>query len=152
MSESYHAETREERDQLQELLDYRRDGVDAASRELDKISDGRKGIEQAWRAVEREVTDDYLYVVRHEHGFVKLGWSGDPDRRFGELQKACPYDLTLETTIRSSDGRKAEQIIHEVAEEYHHRGEWYLLPDKFVELLSEWAFIDGEGRVASDER
>lgn len=151
MSDHYYASSKEEQDDLQELIQLKKNGVEVAKQELEKVSAGDKSVKKAWRAVERKQSVDYIYVIRHEHGFVKIGWSGNPKRRLSELQKACPYDLTLETTIKAPDGRAAEKVIHDLADEYHERGEWYILPEDFIDLLANWKIIDGDGQVVSHE-
>jgi len=36
-----------------------------------------------------------VYVIEHEHGYVKIGVSDNPRRRVDDLQTACPYELQV---------------------------------------------------------
>jgi len=80
----------------------------------------------------------YVYGIRHEHGFIKVGSSHDPMDRCKQLKTATPYNLYLYTTIEIiGDREQVEQHIHSVYDEHRVSGEWFELPDAVVDALGE---------------
>lgn len=79
-----------------------------------------------------------IYVIRHEHGFVKIGKSNEPRQRLKSLQTACPYDLEIFTAITAiGDWHVIEQAIHDAYAEYRVGGEWFDLPEREVVALDD---------------
>lgn len=78
-----------------------------------------------------------IYVMRHEHGFLKIGKSDNPRQRLKALQNACPYELELFTTIQvNGDWHIVEDRLHNIFDENNVKGEWFELPAKDLVSLS----------------
>ena len=71
-----------------------------------------------------------VYLIGHEHGYVKIGRSTNPAQRLATLETACPYDLRLIGLIESSDPAQLEARLHEKYECYKKSGEWFDLPTR----------------------
>jgi len=90
-----------------------------------------------WRAkpalVTKPVQKHYVYFIECA-GFVKVGVSSRPQKRFVGIQVSNPFDCTLIGTIEThADG---ERMIHDFIEKHHHRGEWYRLTDDLRALIA----------------
>lgn len=81
----------------------------------------------------------YTYVVQvGDDGPVKVGSSVDPRRRLAELQRECPYALTVVWIVEG--GRELERHVHRQLEGWRLHHEWYSA-DTLVPLR---LLLDGE--------
>lgn len=65
----------------------------------------------------------YVYFIRAASGFIKIGYSIDPQRRLEELRKDCYEELTL---IATQPGNISdENRFHKVLRDSHVMGEWF---------------------------
>lgn len=76
------------------------------------------------------MSEQVVYVIEHEHGYVKIGRSNNPRQRVRDLQTACPYDLHVAGAIDCPDAAQLEAHLHEKYEPEHKNGEWYNLTNK----------------------
>lgn len=74
-----------------------------------------------------DTTGQNVYVIEHEHGYVKIGVSNNPAERMAALETACPYELTLLGEIQTDSPFEVETRLHDKFEHQHKRGEWYAL-------------------------
>ena len=87
--------------------------------------------------------DYQIYLIRHEHGFVKIGKSTDPERRYRDIRSYSPYTVELHTTLDAYDeeesltGNTAENLLHSYYRHFSQKFEWFDLPDKEVRALTE---------------
>lgn len=73
-------------------------------------------------------SDDQIYVIEHQHGYVKIGKSNNPCKRISSIRTACPYDVELLTTIDViGDWRVIETALHEAYADEKRSGEWFEL-------------------------
>lgn len=70
-------------------------------------------------------SEQVVYVIEHEHGYVKIGRSNNPTQRVRSLQTACPYDLHVAGVIKCPDAVQLETHLHEKYENRQKNGEWY---------------------------
>lgn len=81
--------------------------------------------------------DQDLYVVRHEHGFIKIGLSNDPWSRVSSLQTSSPYDLELWLVVSAIFAQDVEKRLHREFSEFHIRGEWFdITENRLLEFLT----------------
>lgn len=73
------------------------------------------------------MNEQVVYVIEHEHGYVKIGRSNNPRQRVRDLQTACPYDLHVAGVIDCPDAAQLEAHLHEKYKNQHKNGEWYNL-------------------------
>ena len=91
-------------------------------------------------AIRRKVsTATTVYLVREEHGLVKIGKAADFEKRFEILSQQIPYDLEIIDVIQSEAASKIEGELHKRYAEYRVRGEWFSLDGKLNEVR-EWAY------------
>lgn len=88
------------------------------------------------------MSDDFVYVIRHPHGFVKIGKSNDPERRYKQIRRYSPYSLELAGSIRAIDDQADGSYLKTTEAELHHyysryrlKGEWFDLWPAEVEAL-----------------
>mgnify|MGYP000586049724 CR=1 FL=1 len=74
--------------------------------------------------------DEGVYLIEHEHGYIKIGRSVNPVQRISTLETACPYELHLMGFIKTNDAPQLEARLHEKYETYQKSGEWYNLPTR----------------------
>ena len=92
-------------------------------------------LDEAWNAmlepepVEKDRNSGYI-VRMAKTSVVKIGYSGNIQRRLSCLQVGCPLDLHLEFTVMVADAKQWESIIHDHLDKQgkNVRGEWYFLP------------------------
>jgi hypothetical protein len=69
----------------------------------------------------------HLYVIQmSKTGAIKVGRSGDPERRLRQLQTGCPYRLRL--ILVALDQGHLERSVHHAMRPYQTRygdGEWF---------------------------
>lgn len=82
---------------------------------------------------------EHVYAIAHEHGFVKIGRSKNPQQRLSNHQTSCPYNLWLLASLPVSDSRAVETDLHEMLDEKQVRGEWFELEyddyDDIVDMM-----------------
>ncbi len=79
---------------------------------------------------EFEIPDDfpdaYVYAIREVNtGNIKLGISRDPESRLRQLQVANSGELELVAYRKAVNKFQDEKNIHQLAADYHIRGEWF---------------------------
>lgn len=85
----------------------------------------------------RRKSGGYVYVIKHEHGFAKIGESHDPMDRLNTLSTATPYDLFLFTTIEVVGDRTAvESALHQIYGKSHVSGEWFDIGEEEFQRLA----------------
>ena len=85
----------------------------------------------------RSVKTGRVYVVKHEHGYVKIGEAQNPTNRLSSLQIGSPYRLSLFTVIEiGGDSPAVESTLHEIYRRHRIRGEWFDLPDDALLTLA----------------
>lgn len=65
----------------------------------------------------------FVYFVYGDSGRVKIGYTGDPLKRFGHLRTNCPDKLTLLGLIPGT--KEDERQWHEMFRSDHLFGEWF---------------------------
>lgn len=68
-----------------------------------------------------------VYLIEHEHGYIKIGRSNNPRKRVNALQTACPYELHVIGVIETHDAPRLEARLHDRFEGQQKQGEWYNL-------------------------
>lgn len=69
---------------------------------------------------------DYVYVIKGEHGRVKIGSSINPEKRCAELQTGSPVRLWIEHTAAIlGSALPVELEAHAMLDRYRLNGEWF---------------------------
>jgi len=71
----------------------------------------------------------FLYCA----GFIKIGVSKGLIRRLKDIQIGTPFPSQAVMLIRG--GRITEQYMHFLYNEYHHRGEWFVLGPRLRAMI-----------------
>ena len=77
-------------------------------------------------------TGGFVYVIRGEHGLVKVGVSTNPSARMAQLRTASPFPLTF-AYVAAVEGRAGnaylvEQAAHGLLARHAMAGEWFDVP------------------------
>lgn len=91
--------------------------------------------------------DDTVYVLRHPHGFIKIGIAADAEKRLDALQTGCPYELEYWKSIGTTDAPACERYLHRGISGYRVRGEWFDVPTEAFEALLGAEVADPESPV-----
>jgi hypothetical protein len=86
----------------------------------------------------------YLYAILDEQtGYVKLGYSVNPDQRLRELQTANSGALRVihRARIREDRARLVEQRLHHDLNHHRVRGEWFDLTESKARGMIDYAII-----------
>jgi hypothetical protein len=70
---------------------------------------------------------EVVYLIQHEHGYIKIGRSTNPKQRVATLETATPYELTVIGAIDASDPVETERRLHDKYEDQCKSGEWFSL-------------------------
>jgi len=81
----------------------------------------------------------YVYLIQCGE-FYKIGITKNIAMRSWSTDN--PYDIEIIKTWASQSARKTEGRMHAHFRQYHHRGEWFKLPDDAVEWLMYQSDID----------
>lgn len=93
--------------------------------------------------------DQYLYVIQHELGPVKIGVAADPESRLSDLQVSCPFELSIRRTANPHNAHKVEKWLHSYFRKYHLRGEWFDIPREMRDFTIP-QHIDSDGNPDVD--
>ena len=77
-----------------------------------------------------------VYLIEHPLGFYKIGLARFSDNRVDDIQTGCPFELSVNSWITTTDPHEVESNLHNILSEYHVRGEWFKLPNDVVEWFS----------------
>ncbi|PYS88584.1 MAG: hypothetical protein DMF64_20210 [Acidobacteria bacterium] len=77
-------------------------------------------------------TSGWVYLVRVNEVFYKIGVATNIQRRIGELQMGCPFEVVLVHMIASSHARPLESGLHKIFAHKRVRGEWFRLDNTDV--------------------
>ena len=86
----------------------------------------------------------YLYaILDSQTGYIKLGYSVDPDQRLCELQTANSGALRVvyRARIREDRARIVEQQLHRELNHHRVRGEWFDLTENRATGMIDYAII-----------
>lgn len=76
------------------------------------------------------------FVQADASGLIKIGTSGNSDKRIGNLRGANGSTLTVLAIIRPAD-RAVEQALHERFAEARHHGEWFNPVPELLEFIEQ---------------
>ena len=87
-----------------------------------------EGAEFSWRSEstlneEPAHMKEYVYFIRDEDGYVKIGKARNVKTRLSQLQTSSRQELTLLKPVPG--GHVAERILHAKFSHIHVRGEWF---------------------------
>jgi hypothetical protein len=94
----------------------------------------------------RRSNGGFIYVIRDNHGFLKIGVSSNPNARVAQLRagSAVPLTIVYAGALRC-DGYAIESAAHETLAKYRLEGEWFNCPaDMAVAVIGAAAHRLGE--------
>jgi hypothetical protein len=84
---------------------------------------------RATKAPASAIGGAFVYVIKGDHGRVKVGVSVDPKARLADLQTASPFKLSLEWVgAVASSGFAIEDEAHKILDARRCEGEWFECP------------------------
>ena len=102
----------------------------------------------------RQLQGSFIYVIRGNHGLIKIGISTNPSARLAQLQTASATPLKIEYVgaLRCS-GYAIEAEAHRTLAGYRLEGEWFRCPvDMAVAAIGAAAFRLGEPIASGNPR
>ncbi len=83
----------------------------------------------------------YVYLVQAVGtSRYKIGRASDANKRFVDLKAQSPFPLKLITAFYVDDVVNQEKRLHQVASAFRVHGEWFELPEAWVNRLNEWFY------------
>lgn len=101
-------------------------------------------MDEAGRIVKLKFFNDrtgYVYFIRAENGFTKIGIANDFEQRLNSLRSSSPVRLELVKVKWVKDAKGVENELHEYFADKRQHGEWFDLSDK--DLKSATSLLDG---------
>lgn len=84
-------------------------------------------------------TCGYIYLVRAVGtNRYKIGRTKNPERRLERLKQQSPFSLKLVEIFHTEDCVTEEKRLHRIAAKYRSHGEWFDLPDWWLENVADW--------------
>lgn len=77
----------------------------------------------------------YVYLIRSQDGYFKIGHTSDPDNRMKTFSVKLPFDVEYVCLIWSGDRFELERSLHDLYKSKHVNGEWFNLSDEDVNYL-----------------
>ena len=78
-----------------------------------------------------------IYFIQcGENGPIKIGQTGDVEKRISQLQTGCPYELKLLWTYHGNSWKEEE--VHEALEAENIRGEWFHPSSNVFDFMKEF--------------
>ena len=75
-----------------------------------------------------------VYVLRC-HRYFKIGFAANPQSRIADMQVGNPLQIHLVALIPTTKPVSLERELHRRFGHYHHRGEWFTLPQHEIDWL-----------------
>jgi hypothetical protein len=97
--------------------------------------EARMSIEQAWRELSTKGGRGYVYLARAETGHYKIGRSVRPDDRIKHFDTIMPIRVDTVHIFYADDYIDAEAGLHKLAEQFRTQGEWFELPQDYVDTI-----------------
>lgn len=112
----------------------------------------RRGLYNLTSISEKPLKDrtGFVYVVRCMQ-YYKIGITKDMESRAKGWQTDNPFDLEVITVFRSDRASAYERALHTRFRRYHHRGEWFQLPESEIQILVAAESIEALITLESDE-
>ena len=92
-----------------------------------------------------------------EDTFIKIGVSGDPEKRLANLSTGCPMNLNVRCGVEFEDDDAAyrvENLLHQILDEGRCEGEWFLSAEAAKNFEGMRAYVDKlliiESMIATD--
>lgn len=79
--------------------------------------------------------DGFVYLAYCETGHYKIGRSKNPGDRIRHFDTQMPVEVTTIHTFPAESYRYAEEELQSECTEFHEKGEWYSLPQKYVDAI-----------------
>jgi hypothetical protein len=92
-------------------------------------------------------SDSFLYIIAaSSHGPVKLGISGDPERRVRQLQTGHAQRLQIyhQEPVAASQAPRYERLLHKDVAHLRSHGEWFNLTVDDALAHLRFTFIEHE--------
>jgi hypothetical protein len=102
----------------------------------------------------RQLQGSFIYVIRGDHGLLKIGISTNPSARLAQLRTASAVPLTIAYVgaIRCA-GHAVEAEAHRTLAGYRQNGEWFSCPtDMAVAAIGAAAYRLGEPIASGDPK
>jgi len=93
---------------------------------------------------ETPTREELVYVIQHEHGYVKIGRTNNLSERLQALQIGSPYHLDVIGIITTDVAAEVESAIHDEFADKCVRGEWFNLNYHEISELLAMCEIGGE--------
>ena len=90
------------------------------------------------RAMTIDVPGCVYIIGNRDRGLCKIGFSMSPMKRMETLQTGCPFELSMLARFENR-GRSFERLLHERAQPYHERGEWFRIEGRLKDFLDNGA-------------
>lgn len=72
-----------------------------------------------------ELKESCVYAIGNmDEGYVKIGFSTDPENRIKQIQTGCPFEVEV-IKMWNGLGRKDEKKLHKAYSKYQAHGEWF---------------------------
>ncbi len=84
----------------------------------------------------------FIYLIRGENGFWKIGYAANPYNRQKTFNVKLPFDVTFEHLIPTNDMTKAEQQLHAQFAFKRVRGEWFDLSEEDIAWIKSLRKLD----------
>lgn len=95
-----------------------------------------------------ETSDDHLYFIEAENGYIKIGRSNDVGKRFSSLKTSSPLHLTIKKVVNNKGCIEGD--LHEKFSHLWVRGEWFKPGGDLLEYINK--IDDGKRREEKQGR
>jgi T5orf172 domain len=102
----------------------------------------------------RQLQGSFIYVIRGDHGMLKIGVSTNPSARLAQLRTSSPFKLSFAYMgALRCNGYAVEAAAHETLAGYRQNGEWFNCPvDMAVAAIAAATYRLGEPIASGDPR
>jgi len=83
--------------------------------------------------IDKQLSDVWVYFMFTNCGFIKIGKTTTPDRRYRQLINQSPPNVTLGKELLINESVMTEDELKAKFADWYHPGEWY---DEVEEVVS----------------
>ena len=94
-------------------------------------------LEDLYNNIETFPKQGYVYLIGNtEYGFVKIGYSTNPQLRLRSIQTGCPFKVKVLSFFNGT--METESRLQEKYKQYQSYGEWFFIKGELKEAIEQY--------------
>lgn len=105
---------------------------------FDKIDEYNLSISEKKETQEANIQDGYIYLLKSENGYYKIGKTIQLDTRIKTIMREYPVYIERVHFFKTSQLTKVESFLHSLFSEFRLQGEWFKLEKSHLDFIMQF--------------